>query len=157
MADDYNGAALSLWHQMPKADQQKALREMKRQEREKPLQAPPKKNGAFTLKGYIRCELSASDKEAFKEWETQQDESATMGVLVKVVDSGYLLKVGENGSAYQASLCAASTGREWDGYVLTAHAGTGIRAATLLVFKHEILMQREWTAWMTDESEDALR
>jgi hypothetical protein len=114
------------------------------------------KNG-FTLRGYVRCELAAADKEGFGVWEGAQEPGATLGQLVAEVDSGYLLKLGEAEKGYQASLCAATTGREWDGYVLTAHASSGVRATALLVFKHCVLMQRDWTAWTVEDGEDFLR
>lgn len=116
-----------------------------------------KGKGGFTLKGYVRCELAASDKEGFTTWEAEQDPAAILGQLVAEVDSGYLLKIGEAEKGYQASLCAATTDKGWDGYVLTAHASSGVRASALLVYKHCVLMQRDWTAWTVDDGEDFLR
>lgn len=113
--------------------------------------------GGFSLRGYVRCELAASDKDGFTVWEQAQEPAATLGQLVGEVDSGYILKLGEAEKGYQATLCAASTGRDWDGYVLTAHASSGVRAAALLVYKHCVLMQRDWTAWTAEDAEDFLR
>jgi hypothetical protein len=146
------------WDKLTKAEQEIIRRR---------LLAPdvPKEQGkgfgkgknTFNLKGYVRCELSAADKEAFKAWEITQVDIGTLDILIKTVDSGYLLKVGEQGAGYQASLCAATTSKEWDGYVLTAHASTAIRATTLLVYKHVILMGEDWSAWLAEGGEDFFR
>lgn len=122
-----------------------------------PKARQPKRNGTFELRGYVRCELSASDKDSFRSWEAEQSEEAIFGRLVKYCDSGYLLKVGQVGQGAQASLCASSTDQEWDGFVLVAHAGNASRAAMLLVYKHELIMQSDWRDWLSEEGEDALR
>jgi hypothetical protein len=157
MSDPIATAPLSLWESLPKAEQQKLIKQMNKVREEAPSVRPQKKNGQFQLKGYVRCELSASDKESFKEWETQKSAAECYELLIKAADSGYLLKVGEQGQGAQASLCAAATGQAWDGYVLVAHAGNAVRAAMLLVYKHELLMQRDWSAWLADEGEEVLR
>jgi hypothetical protein len=147
----------TLWSGLSKREQQAAIKGLKESAASKPAPKPAKKPGTFDLKGYLRCELSASDKEAFREWETINTAEECFGLLVKATDSGYLLKCGESGQGAQASLSAASTGQEWDGYVLVAHAGNAARAAMLLVYKHEVMMQRDWSPWMAEEGEDALR
>lgn len=147
----------SLWDQLPKEEQERIKRQL--HNTPEPNGKRPKSNGkgGFELRGYLRCELSAADKDQFREWEQTSAAEQCMDRLIKAVDSGYLLKVGEAGQGFQASLCAASTSHTWDGFVLTAHAATAGRAAALLVFKHEELMQGDWTAWLTDEGDDWMR
>lgn len=146
------------WDDLSKAEQEVIKRDLLKKAKELHADAPkPKGKPTFTLKGYVRCELSASDKEAFKAWELATPSSEVMEQLIKETDSGYLLKVGEQGNAHQASLCAASTSKEWDGYVLTAHASSSMRAAALLVYKHAVLMERDWTAWQSEEGDDFFR
>lgn len=147
---------LSLWEQLPKAEQERIRRSLNEKRTESPKQ-PQRKAGTFNLRGYVRCELSASDKEAFKAWEEGQDEAACYGRLIKAVDSGYLLKVGEQGGGFQASLSANTTNQSWDGYVLVAHAGHAARAVMLLVYKHEVLAEQDWSAWVDEGGEDSFR
>lgn len=147
----------SLWDQLPKEEKQRIMRTLSEKRDETPKQAAAKKAGGFQLKGYVRCDLSASEKEAYKAWEEAHGNVECYDRLIKAVDSGYLLKVGENGSGFQASLCAASTGCAWDGYVLSAHAGHAARAAMLLVYKHEVLMLSDWSQFLGDEGEDSFR
>ena len=147
----------SLWEQMPKEEQERIRKHLNGLRPEPPKKQERNGNGGFRLIGYARCELSGSDKEAFKEWEIEHSAEWAYGVLVKLVDSGYLLKLGEQGTGFQASLCAAATGKPWEGYVLVAHAGSGARAALLLVYKHEILMRGDWEPFIAETGEDALR
>lgn len=114
-------------------------------------------NVGFKLKGYVRCELSASEKEEFSSWESGRDVAASMARLVALVDDGYLLKLSPNSSGFQASLCASETNHAWDGYVLVAMARHAARAADLLVFKHDALLHGDWSQAMDDTSEDFLR
>jgi hypothetical protein len=149
---------LTAWASLPKAEQEKLRKQMAAMpEPVSQAKANGKGKSGFNLKGYVRCELAAADKDAFNAWEQLQEPGAVLGQLVAEVDSGYLLKLGEAEKGYQASLCAATTGREWEGFVLTAHASSGVRAAALLVYKHCVLMVRDWTAWTTDDGEDFLR
>jgi hypothetical protein len=148
----------SLWDDLPKAEQERIKRHLNNLRDSKTAGKPDKaKSATFNLKGYCRCELSAADKEQFKGWEDSFTLEQTMNSLAVACQDGYLLKMGASGNGYQASYSAASTEKEWDGYVLVAHAGTAERAAKLLVFKHEHLMQRSWSEWLAEDSEDALR
>lgn len=147
----------TLWESLPAEQRQAIERELKAKSKQPIGKEQPKKNGQFQLKGYVRCELSQSDKEAFREWEQSYTPVQAFERLVKAADSGYLLKVGQTGTGAQASLCAAWTEQPWDGFVLVAHAGNASRAAMLLVFKHEVIMQSSWDGWLSEEGEDALR
>lgn len=147
----------SLWEQLPKAEQEavkKAL--LKPDAKLEQKSGKPKSNG-FQLKGYVRCELSSADKDSFKEWEKSDDVINVVGRLIDIVEDGYLFKVGDTGSGFQATLCAANTGKPWEGYVLTAHASYARRAMLLLWYKHVTMMQGDWVAWMADEGEDFIR
>lgn len=157
MAKAATGEPISLWDALPPAERQRIVKHLSDVRNTTPEPKASKKNGQFQLRGYVRCELSASDKEEFKAWESGQEPAAIFAALVKAADSGYLLKVGEQGQGAQASLCASSTGQPWDGMVLVAHAGSSVRAATLLVYKHELMMRGDWSAWLSDEGEDVLR
>jgi hypothetical protein len=147
----------SAWDKLPKSEQEKVKKHLKSLP-EKSENAP-KKNGkvSFQLKGYVRCELSTADKDNFRVWESGDDVINVNGRMMDIVEDGYLFKVGDTGSGFQASLCAAQTGKAWDGYVLVAHASYAKRAVHLLWYKHTIMMDGDWSAWMSDEGEDFIR
>jgi len=147
----------SMWDRLPKSEQEqikKRLKSIPEKEVQKPSK-PAKSN--FQLKGYCRCELSTADKDAFKEWEKSDDIINVNGRMIDIVEDGYLLKVGDNGNGFQASLSANTTGKPWEGYVLTAHASYAKRAVYLLWYKHQIMMEGDWSAWMAEDSEDFIR
>ena len=147
----------SLWQQLP-AEQKKAITQHLTGLRNgPPAMVQPKAKAGFALKGYIRCELAKTDKEAFAEWEKSAQASECMMALLALVDSGYILKVAENSEGYQASLSAASVTGDWNGYVLTAFASSPIRATMLLLYKHQIMMAGSWELFTAPSGEDVLR
>jgi hypothetical protein len=145
------------WDKLPKQEQEKVKKQLKALPDKEPANSKPKPKNGFQLRGYVRCELSSVDKEAFKEWESGLGEDSRLGLLMDLVEGGYLFKVGDTGSGFQASLCASTTGKLWEGYVLTAHASYAVRAARLVLYKHEVMMQGDWSAWMSEEGEDFIR
>lgn len=147
---------LSMWEQLPKKERERMTRELLAAGKVEPAKNGKPRTG-FQLKGYIRCDLSVTEKDGFREWEQQHTAVECYGQLVKAVDSGYLLKVGESGQGFQATLCASSTGLTWDGYVLTAHAAHAERAVILLIYKHEVLLQSDWSESMQEDGEDFMR
>jgi hypothetical protein len=147
----------SAWDKLPKADQEKIKRQLKSLPEKESSAAKGKQKNGFQLRGYVRCELSSADKEAFRQWEAGDDVVNVNGRLLDLVEDGYLFKVGDTGSGFQASLCASNTGKAWEGYVLTAHASYAKRAASLVWYKHSIMMDGDWSAWMSDDGEDAFR
>lgn len=149
---------VKLWDDLSPVERKliaKSLKELPAQQQERANGKSPK--STFQLKGYLRCELAAADKEAFKAWDSDQAPGSVGGSIISLADSGYLVKLGESGNGFQASLCAATTNKEWEGYVLTAHASSAVRAASLLLFKHSVMMQSDWSPWLAEDSEDFLR
>jgi len=144
------------WDDLTKGEQEKERKRLAALPDPNQVKARQGKGG-FTLRGYVRCELSSSDKEGFRSWEQENSAVDVLDLLIKSVDSGYLLKLGEQGQGYQASLCAATTSNDWNGYVLTAHASSAARAAMLLIYKHQVLMACDWSPWLADEGEDFFR
>lgn len=147
----------SMWETLPKAEQEAVRKALGRLNNQEPTKPPKAKAGTFQLKGYVRCELSSADKDAFREWESSHANGDVWDQLIKACDSGYLVKMGESGQGAQASLSALSTEHGWDGYVLTAHAATAARAAALLVYKHAVLMLCDWQPWVDESGEDFFR
>jgi hypothetical protein len=147
----------SAWDKLPKSEQEqikKRLKAIPEKGEQKPSK-PSKSN--FQLKGYIRCELSSADKDAFKEWEQGDDIINVNGRMIDIVEDGYLLKIGDNGNGFQASISANTTGKPWEGYVLTAHASYAKRALHLLWYKHSVMMEGDWSPWMAEDGEDFIR
>jgi len=157
MAERKAGHEPTLWESLPKKEQERVRQHLEKMRTESPKQAANGRNGGFSLKGYVRCELSKSDKAAYVEWEAGHSDTECYGVLVKLADSGYLLKVGESGNGHQASLSAYSTGNAWDGYVLVSHASNAQRAVMLLVYKHTVLLDADWEAFIGDGGEEDFR
>lgn len=151
-------SAQPLWADLPRAEQEaikKGLEQLHATSPIGPARADRTLSG-FKLIGYVRCDLANGDKPAFLAWEAA-NRDGRLDQLVKAVDSGYLVKCGEGKEGYQASLSAATTGKTWDGYVLTAWAGTPDRAISLLLFKHLVLLSEDWTVTSTDETIDFMR
>lgn len=114
------------------------------------------KNG-FRLLGYVRCDLSATEREEFASWEAGRERTASLERLLTLVEDGYLLKASPNASGFQASLCAGSTNTPWDGYVLVAMARHASRACDVLVYKHDVLLRGDWSLALQDDTEGFLR
>lgn len=157
MAERKGSHEPSLWERLPKNEQERQKAIMAAGRIQPPANGAKRGNGTFALKGYVRCELSASDKDAYRTWEAAHSHVECLEQVVKLADSGYLFKLGEQGGGFQASLSAYTTGQSWDGYVMVAHAGSATRAVMLLVYKHQILMLGEWTAFVSDGGEDDFR
>ena len=147
----------SLWDQLPAAERARVQKELADKLKQEPTKKGQKKNGQFELRGYARCELAIADKEAFKAWEEGASVPDVLLQLVTCCEDGYLLKCGYAGSSYTASLSAHTTSQDWDGYVLTAHAGGAARAAMLLWYKHAVLMSKTWSEWVGEDDGDSLR
>lgn len=145
------------WSSLSKAEQKQIALHLTGLERTVDVKPPARQKGQFQLRGYIRCELSSADKDAFRLWEELQAADALYNRVVALVDGGYLFKSGAGKDGYQASLSALETAQAWDGYVLTAFAGAAGRAIALLVYKHAIMMQEDWSAWLEEPGEDFIR
>jgi len=157
MAEKEATGPISLWDSLPKKERERIAKELNAKRPEKPSLEAKRRNGVFNLRGYARCELSASDKDAFKAWEEGVSLETCLDGVIKAATDGYLFKLGAAGSGYQASYSAATTEKTWDGYVLVAHAGSADRVVKLLTYKHEVLMERDWSDWLGEEGEDMLR
>lgn len=145
------------WSALSKAEQRQIVMHLQALEKTEPVKQPVKPKGQFALRGYVRCELSSADKDAYRLWEEMQSAEGLYNQVVSLVDGGYLFKAGSGKDGFQASLSANETGTAWDGYVLTAFASHAGRALSLLLYKHGVLMQGDWSAWMEVDSDDFIR
>jgi hypothetical protein len=148
----------AIWASMSPAEQKDIRERLLRGEKGKKDAAPkPKTLGVFELIGYVRCDLGKSDREPFRLWQGAQSDAALFDMLVKLCDSGYLLKSGVGKEGHQASLSACDTGSECDGYVLAAFASEGRDALALLLYKHHILLEGDWSNALGGTGKSGLR
>lgn len=158
MASDEVKGQQALWQALSPAEQKDIRERLLRADKAKkevPIKA--KLPGNFELVGYVRCDLGKSDKEPFRKWQEGQEDHALFDMLVKLCDSGYLLKVGVGKEGHQASLSACDTGTESEGYVLSAFASEGRDAIALLLYKHHILLEGDWSTSLGGTGKSGLR
>ena len=147
----------TLWQQLPEAQKREITQHLAGLRNGPAPVGVPKAKAGFALKGYVRCELAKSDKEAFADWEKVAQVSESVMAILELADSGYIFKLGENSDGYQASLSAVSVVGDWNGYVLTAFASSPIRATMLLLYKHQVMMAGSWELFTAPSGEDVLR
>lgn len=148
----------ALWQALSPAEQKEIRERLLRGDKgKKDTAVKAKTPGNFELVGYVRCDLGKSDREPFRLWQGEQKDETLFDMLVKLCDSGYLLKVGVGKEGHQASLSACDTGGECDGYVLSAFASEGRDAVALLLYKHHILLEGDWTASLGGTGKSGLR
>jgi hypothetical protein len=148
----------TFWSSLSPAEQKKWKERTLRGEvpgKVQPAKAKPL--GQFELVGYIRCDLGKSDRDPFRTWQEGQSDAALFDMLVKLCDSGYLLKCGVGKEGHQAVLSACDTNTEWDGYVLSAFAGEGRDSLALLLYKHHVLLEGDWSTSMGGSGKSGLR
>lgn len=107
----------------------------------------------FQQMRFIRLELSAGDKEAFKNW-LAEDSDYTLDVDTSIRE-GYELtiKLDTDGSGMLASLRAPYVDSPNSGGILTGRGGTATRALQVLAFKIDYLVGgRTW-----EEAENSRR
>jgi hypothetical protein len=157
VSDEIKGQQ-ALWATLSPAEQ-KDIRErlLRGQKGQKEVTPKAKAAGNFELVGYVRCELGKSDREPFRKWQEGQTDVALFDMLVKLCDSGYLLKVGVGKEGHQASLSACDASGDCNGYVLSAFAGEGRDAIALLLYKHHILLEGDWTTSLGGTGKSGLR
>lgn len=158
MASDEVKGQQALWQALSPAEQ-KEVRErlIKGVNGQKAAPAKPKVVGNFELSGYVRCDLGKSDREPFRTWQAEKTDAELFDMLVKLCDSGYLLKCGVGKEGHQATLSACDTGTEWDGYVLSAFSSEGRDSLALLLYKHHILLEGDWSAALSGTGKSTLR
>ena len=113
-------------------------------------------NGRFQFRGYVPCDFVATDKMDFKEWikgRTEDDLVTDIGVLV---EDGYKVAVGPTSRGISASLAIFEGPEAYKGYMLSAFAADAVTALHALVYKHLVLLKRDWGD-VTASEDDLLR
>ena len=97
-------------------------------------------------RGFVACELTESDRLRLKSWRVDNEERV-WDRFYTLVDDGYKLSLSydSHGNAYVASMTGKATGTGNDGLTLSGRGGTLHNAVSSLVFKHEILLERDWS------------
>lgn len=149
--------AQRLWNELSKAEQKVETDRLKavRESADKGKQSERSSN--FQLRGYVHCDLAKADRPAFEAWETATPAGEYFDTLIKLLDSGYIFKASEGKEGYQASLSAASVNDEVNGYVLTAFAGSADRVVKLMLYKHSVMMEGDWSPFIGATDSDFLR
>jgi hypothetical protein len=146
-----------LWSELTSKEQKEAIASLKALPNPKNGKVEKPSTGQFNLRGYVHCDLAKSDRELFEGWAATVDDAGAFDKLMKLADSGYLVKLGANREGFQATLSAYSVRGEVDGFVLTAFAGDAARAVRLLLFKHYVQMAEDWTPYVLEGGDDFLR
>lgn len=147
----------ALWQAMTPAQQKEIREQLLRPNGAKAAPAKVKVVGNFELTGYVRCDLGKSDREPFRVWQHEQTDAQLFDMLVKLCDSGYLLKCGVGKEGHQATLSACDTNTDWDGYVLSAFSAEGRDSLALLLYKHHILLEGDWSSSLGGTGKSVLR
>jgi hypothetical protein len=150
-------AQQKIWKELTPAEQKATREALKAIPAPKGMKTEKTAATQFNLKGYVHCDLAKSDREQFALWAAGLGDAAAFDRLMKLADSGYLVKLGANREGFQATLSAFDVEPNVDGYVLTAFAGDAGRAIRLLLFKHDALMLGDWTPWIVEGGDDFLR
>lgn len=123
----------------------------------KAQQDKPKVKDNFELIGFVRCELGKSDREPFRQWQSERTDAELFDMLVKLCDSGYILKVGVGKEGHQASLSDLDAPTECNGYVLSAFASEARDCMALMLYKHHVLLEGDWSASLGGTGRSQLR
>jgi hypothetical protein len=115
-----------------------------------------KQQPQWQYKGFVNCDLRKEDKERFKSFSDGLADADLLSWLWKMCDSGYKVSVGEGKLGLSATLANVDGPEETRGYMLSAQASYAEKAVTLLMFKHEIMLEGVWLVDITDP-EDFLR
>lgn len=124
--------------------------------------ARQKANGAtatkdrFVFRGYLPCDFIATDKLDFKDWFAGRSEADLVGDLALLVEDGYKVSVGATSRGISAALANFEGPEAYRGYMLSAFAADAATALHAVVYKHLVLLKRDWGE-VTPSEDDLLR
>lgn len=108
-------------------------------------------------KGFVSCELNAERKRQFREWGPQDPDLGAS--LLECMYPGYKLSfsVDTYHDCIQISWFCGATGDRNAGWCLTARGATIETCFSVLMFKHHVILEGDWSsAPPLDEGEDAI-
>jgi len=115
------------------------------------------KKDAPPFKGFVNCEMNAARKEQFKLWSPKSDDFEL--AVQECLSPGYKLSFSLDTyhDAYQVSWFCTAPGDRNAGWCLTARASTIGKALLVLLFKHIVVLEGDWTSVAPlDEGEDGI-
>lgn len=101
--------------------------------------------GKVDFTGYVRCELSRSERDELKAWAEGISAENIVDFLTAAADSGYKLTLVDRADAFMASLMGTDPGLPSAGMILTAYGKAPQDAVLALMYKHEVLLERDWS------------
>jgi hypothetical protein len=119
-------------------------------------QTKEEQNGRFQFRGYIPADFVATDKVDFREWAKGRTEEELLNDLGVLVEDGYKISVGPTSRGVSASLANFEGPEKYRGYMLSAFAADAITALQAVVYKHLVLLKRDWGE-VTASEDDLLR
>ena len=108
------------------------------------------------FKGYLSCDFVATDKIDFKQWASGRDDETLLADLSVLVEDGYKIAVGPTARGISASLANFEGPEAFRGYMLSAFAADAATALHAVVYKHLVLLKRDWGE-VTPVEDDLLR
>lgn len=119
------------------------------------LKMPAKKTtNGNNWKGFIACELTVEDKNAFRVWDV--DESDAFDIAMGRCQEGYRVAFSFNAKndSYTCSMTGQENVGENAGYTLSAFGKTALQALRVLIYKDQFVLGGVWTNAKSLETDD---
>lgn len=96
--------------------------------------------------GFVSCDMNAERRIQFAEWEPNLDDLSAL--LHECISPGYKVSFSEDTyhNCIQASWYCGARGDKNAGMCLTARGRTVDKALAVLVFKHTVILEGDWTS-----------
>lgn len=102
-------------------------------------------NNQSTWKGFVECKLTEQEKENFAEWDVHDNDLFLL--LSEAVIAGHKqsLTWNKQNETFVFSLTGNDGSGKHEGYTLSAFAGDWYIALRVLLYKHCVLLEGDWT------------
>lgn len=106
----------------------------------------PKKYNDDNFKGFINLKLNEAQKEMFGAWDVEDDDVWLL--LSQLATEGYKFSnfYNQQNSTYTSMFTCNDKSSANAGYVLTAYSPNWYQSIRVLLFKHEVVLQRNWSS-----------
>lgn len=110
------------------------------------LGMPAKKRDDSMWRGFVDVKLTSEEKDAYVAWDIHDDDLWLL--LVDAITAGHKLSVTFNkqNDQFVASFTGQTDTGKNEGYTLSAYAKTWYDAVRVLCFKHNVLLEGNWSA-----------
>lgn len=105
-------------------------------------------------KGFISGQMTVEEKASFREYK-MSDAEVAKGIF-NLNDDGYKLSCGydKNNDSVFASITNRGGHADYVGFSLSAHAKSPEIALRLLLFKHYVIAEGDWSFWDMEDADD---